>query len=225
VKTQFNVEMTCDHCVKSVEKVLENLQGVLQFEIHLESGEVTINSTCSSIELLDALRSTGKESNITGQGELGNAVCILENLNSKGVIRFIQISEDRILVEGYVNGLNPGIHGISVHEFGDLSRGSESVGGHFNPYKKNHGNPEDNEKHAGDLGNIMVNELGVGSLRLETNQLKVWDCIGRSLVVHEREDDGTHSDSGLGISYGIIARSAGIGENKKKICTCDDPNF
>lgn len=60
--------------------------------------------------------------------------------------------------------------------------------------------------------------------------LQVWDVIGRSLVVDSGEDDlgrGSHplskvtGNSGERLACGIIARSAGLFENTKRICACD----
>ena len=46
--------------------------------------------------------------------------------------------------------------------------------------------------------------------------LRIVDLIGRSVVVYGTED---RSDSGL--TAAVIARSAGVGENCKKLCSCD----
>ncbi|XP_020604272.1 copper chaperone for superoxide dismutase-like, partial [Orbicella faveolata] len=85
-------------------------------------------------------------------------------------------------------------------------------------------------KHVGDLGNILADKNGRASFRLEDKTVKVWDIIGRSLVVHHGEDDLGRANnalseitgnSGPGLSCGIIARSAGLFQNTKKFCACD----
>jgi len=113
-----------------------------------------------------------------------------------------------------------------VNEFGDVSEGARSTGKHFNPHNvSSHGAPGATRRHAGDLGNLLVNEQGEGYARMLDDQLKVWDLIGRSVVVDSAEDIFAADYRGEGLSWGIIARAAVVGENKKKICTCDDPQF
>lgn len=46
--------------------------------------------------------------------------------------------------------------------------------------------------------------------------LRVADLIGRSIVLY-----GTEDKAEPGIAAAVIARSAGVGENYKRICTCD----
>ena len=39
----------------------------------------------------------------------------------------------RCVIEGTVDGLEPGEHGLAVHETGDISQGCNTVGDHYNP--------------------------------------------------------------------------------------------
>lgn len=41
----------------------------------------------------------------------------------QGVVRFIQANENECIVDGTIDGLTPGLHGLHVHEFGDISDG------------------------------------------------------------------------------------------------------
>ena len=79
-----------------------------------------------------------------------------------------------------------------MNVYGDLSQGGASCGGVFNPFGKNHGAPEDDDRRVGSLGNIQVNEEGLATINLEDKMVKLigpHSIIGRSLVIHENEDD------------------------------------
>ncbi|CAA9995193.1 unnamed protein product [Nesidiocoris tenuis] len=78
-----------------------------------------------------------------------------------GIINFEQRTpKSPMRISGEISGLPPGKHGLAVHEFGDLSSNWRSAGNHFNPYKKEHGGPQDQIRHLGDLGNVEVDEDG-----------------------------------------------------------------
>lgn len=68
----------------------------------------------------------------------------------------------------------------------------------------------------GDLGTLEVDEKGEAYYTGIKKMLRVVDLIGRSIVLYASEDK---SDPGLAAA--VIARSAGVGENYKKLCTCD----
>jgi len=110
-----------------------------------------------------------------------------------GTITFTQEKAgDSTTVSGQLKGLAPGKHGFHIHQFGDYTNGCMSAGGHFNPAGKNHGAPEDTERHAGDLGNIEAGEDGVATVEIKDSQVPLIgenSIIGRSVVVHEKEDD------------------------------------
>ena len=91
-------------------------------------------------------------------------------------------------VKGTVTGLTQGNHGFHVHEFGDYSPegGCANAGGHFNPAGRQHGGPNDEERHAGDLGNIVADASGEAIIYLEDCQIPLSgenSIIGRSVVV------------------------------------------
>jgi Cu-Zn family superoxide dismutase len=85
------------------------------------------------------------------------AVCTLAGDNITGTITFEQDAKGGpTTIKGEVKGLTPGLHGFHVHQYGDLSQGCASAGGHFNPFGKTHGAPSSSTRHVGDLGNIEV---------------------------------------------------------------------
>ena len=149
------------------------------------------------------------------------AICVLKNPEEgiEGVVKFIETSQvTKIIAE--IKGLKPGKHGFHVHEFGNLTQGCKTAGGHYNPFAKNHGGPAEEERHVGDLGNIVAGEDGVGYFELEDKQIRLsgdYSIVGRSVVVHADEDDlgkGGFEDSlttghaGARVVCGVIGSSA-----------------
>lgn len=54
--------------------------------------------------------------------DLGSAVAMLAGGGRvQGVVRFLQLSEQRCLIDGTIDGLEPGPHGLHVHTLGDLT--------------------------------------------------------------------------------------------------------
>lgn len=55
--------------------------------------------------------------------DLGSAVSMLSGRGPvQGVVRFLQLSKNRCLIDGTIDGLTPGAHGLHVHELGDLTQ-------------------------------------------------------------------------------------------------------
>ena len=119
------------------------------------------------------------------------AQCDLEHSDQvKGTILFIQAPGTTTLIKGTVTGLEPGEHGFHIHEFGDMSRGCESMGGHYNPDEVDHG--DEKEGHVGDLGNITADESGVAKVNIVSNRIELIgdrSIVGRGIVVHADKDD------------------------------------
>ncbi|KAJ3689129.1 hypothetical protein LUZ61_018293 [Rhynchospora tenuis] len=121
------------------------------------------------------------------------AVAVLKGTSQvQGVVTLLQISDGPTTVKVRITGLTPGPHGFHLHEFGDTTNGCMSTGPHFNPNKMTHGAPEDEIRHAGDLGNIVANSEGVAEATIVDNQIPLSgpnSVIGRAFVVHELKDD------------------------------------
>ncbi|XP_039262007.2 superoxide dismutase [Cu-Zn]-like [Styela clava] len=122
------------------------------------------------------------------------AVCILEGSTEgvKGIINFKDMGDGTCSIKGEITGLKTGQHGFHVHQYGDYTNGCTSTGGHFNPYNKEHGGPDDTERHVGDLGNIMVDESGKATIDITDKQVKLdgeFSVVGRAIVVHADVDD------------------------------------
>ena len=135
--------------------------------------------SCSRINAI-----TEGETTVIAQCEL------LHSAKVKGTILLMQAPGTPTLIKGTIKGLEPGEHGFHIHEFGDMSKGCESMGGHYNPDGVDHGDLE--QGHVGDLSNITANDDGVASFSIEAKRVDLIgerSVVGRGLVVHKDQDD------------------------------------
>lgn len=218
VVTEFMVDMKCEGCVSAVRKRLEPLEGIKKVDVDLPNQVVRVQGTASLKALNEALEQSGRKARLIGQGAsdyVHNAATVAEFKGPEilGVVRIVQVSLELAQVEASFSGLSEGCHGWSINEYGDLTRGAASTGNIYNSWSL----PGCKlSKPVGDLGVLEVDASGKAEFSGSVPMLKVSDLPGRALVIYETEDK-----SKPGIAAAVIARSAGVGENYKKLCTCD----
>ncbi|XP_055500472.1 superoxide dismutase [Cu-Zn]-like isoform X4 [Leucoraja erinacea] len=90
-----------------------------------------------------------------------------------------------------------------------------SAGPHYNPYNKTNGAQQEN-RYAGVLGIVNANEDGLAKMDLQVSHLHLTginSIIGRTLVIHQSEDEPGKSDKedstiagseGNGVAWGVI---------------------
>ena len=89
------------------------------------------------------------------------AVCIMNpdgNSGVSGVVKYTQVEGEKVKVHAEIKGLTPGLHGFHIHQYGNLTEGCKTAGPHYNPFGKEHGGPDMEERHVGDLGNVEAKE-------------------------------------------------------------------
>jgi Cu-Zn family superoxide dismutase len=128
---------------------------------------------------------------ISESAETVKAYCVLSHSDTvKGTILFLQKPGTPTLIQGRIEGLTAGEHGFHIHEYGDMSDGCASMGGHYNPDAENHGSLD--KGHVGDLGNVTANEQGVADFTIVAERVDLVgdrSVIGRGLVIHADPDD------------------------------------
>jgi len=241
---ELAVELSCQKCVDKTNTVLSKAEKVSDFKVDLKTQSVLVTSSLPSTQLIDLIENkVGKKAVIMGTSgtqkdkvNLGAAVAMIGGVIGcgavQGVVRFTQSDSETCIIDGTLDGLNPGEHGLAIHECGDISGGCSTVGDHYNPRNVRHGSPVDSQynRHIGDLGNVKADDKGRAEFKFADKLVKVTDIIGRSIVVAEGSDDlgkgnqpmsKVNGNCGQLLSCGIIARSSGLFENAKRICACD----
>ncbi|HRD54843.1 MAG TPA: superoxide dismutase family protein [Parachlamydiaceae bacterium] len=118
----------------------------------------------------------------------------------KGLVTFEKLENGSVLIAADFEGLTPGLHGFHVHEHGDCSsKDGSSAGGHFNPMHKKHGGPDDEERHAGDFGNVNADASGKAHYERIDTVIELEgenSIIDKSIVIHADPDDLKTDPSG-----------------------------
>ncbi|REL29235.1 superoxide dismutase family protein [Rhodohalobacter sp. SW132] len=130
---------------------------------------------------------------------------------AEGVVRFYQTDEG-IRVVAEISQLEPNsAHGFHIHEFGDCTApDGTSAGGHFDPHDQPHAGPEDDERHVGDMGNLVADENGIADIDYVDPVLSFTgedSILGRGVIVHAGEDDlesQPTGDAGARLACGVI---------------------
>lgn len=144
--------------------------------------------------------------------------------NVTGTVNFTELEikaggrvlEHRVVVSYDIQGLPPGeARGFHIHEHGDCSApDAMSAGGHFNPGGHDHGAPDADDSHAGDLGNVTANQNGraVGTTTVKPDKFTVVgdlanNIVGKSVIIHVATDDYVSQptgDAGPRAACGVI---------------------
>ena len=128
-----------------------------------------------------------------------------------GIVRFSQDGES-VKVVADIEGLTPGQkHAFHIHQYGDCSSpDGMSAGGHYNPEGHQHGLPDNENRHAGDLGNIQADDQGKAHYEITVNNISIMGSknpiIGRGVIVHAKIDDGGQpvGNAGGRVACGVI---------------------
>lgn len=179
--------------------------------------------TACERESVEAQQAQAEENYTSREGSLQSYEAITlravlsptQGQTASGQITF-SADEVGVLMDIELSGLAPGLHGVHIHAIGDCSAAdASSAGGHFNPGNQPHGGPASDERHVGDLGNVLANAQGLvrieqidTAIRLDGhNGIK-----GRAVVVHAGADDYSSQpsgNSGMAVACGVIKAYSG----------------
>ncbi|KAH9906275.1 heavy-metal-associated domain-containing protein [Xylariomycetidae sp. FL2044] len=234
--------MTCDHCVKSVSDSLYSLDGITKVDANLKDQLVTVEGTAAPSAIVSAIEATGRDAILRGSGASNSAaVCILETYHRnhqggealvpasapeastggsgpidrevRGLARMVQVSPTATLVDLTVRGVAPGVYAASIREYGDLKYGATSTGGVWA------GGSSSTTQPRGVLGSVEIGKDGRGAVFLD-HPLQVWEIIGHAMVITRQEDAKGDLKNDENTVVGVIARSAGMWDNDKTVCSC-----
>ncbi|XP_073430781.1 extracellular superoxide dismutase [Cu-Zn]-like [Dendrobates tinctorius] len=130
------------------------------------------NNTYGICNLQPNLKLNASEVKITGQ-------VLFRQLYPNGKL------EAHFNVEGFPLNHSESTRAVHIHNFGDLSNGCDSTGGHYNPFSVNH------PQHPGDFGNFIVQDGKINQrlTHLHATLFGPYSVFGKSIVAHKMADD------------------------------------
>jgi len=142
--------------------------------------------------------------NITGAPQ--RAICVFARIPGNPITGWLLFEQDTptspVVVTGSFDGLNGTLHGLHIHQYGDLrTLNGSATGSHWNPTNSSHGLPGYPIRHVGDLGNIFYYETsGYYSYNHTTFGLSgsIYNILGHAVIIHSSEDICTQPVGGAG---------------------------
>jgi len=113
----------------------------------------------------------------------------------------VSIREKGNMIHGTVKAtrMEPGLHGMHIHEVGRCSGdGFSDARAHWNPQGRQHGLQNPLGAHLGDLPQLRIGADGKGRVRfvISTTMADLLGGDGSALVVHAKPDDDRTDPSG-----------------------------
>ena len=133
----------------------------------------------------------------------------------RGLARMVQTSPQTTLVDLTVRGVAPGEYRATIRQSGDLSRGAASTGQVWPGLEGAQGTTQP----KGLLGLFTVGKDGRGSTYIN-HPFQIWEIIGHAMVVTRQEDGAGEIKNDEDTLVGVVARSAGMWDNDKTVCSC-----
>jgi len=137
----------------------------------------------------------------------------LDPRNVRGLARMVSVSPDTTIVDLTVHGVKPGKYNATIREYGNLEHGASSTGPAWTS------SAGDSSEPRGFLGTIEVGQDGKGMM-FTHHPLQVWEIIGHAMVVTQQDASKAELDNNESTVLGVIARSAGMWDNDKAVCSC-----
>jgi copper chaperone for superoxide dismutase len=202
--------------------LIENVQGISNVSADIKAQLISVTGNAAPSAIVSVIQDTGRDAILRGSGKgEGAAVCILETHSStvkdhvRGLIRMVQVGPAMTVLDMTLRGVTPGTYKVTVRETGNISDGAATTGGVWDLLEAKKEQPSRTAK--GLFGTIEVGKSGLGSVFLD-KPIQIWEMIGRSIVVSRKTEQFDKEDPDTLV--GVIARSAGVWDNDKTVCSC-----
>ena len=131
----------------------------------------------------------------------------------RGLARMVEVGSGRTLVDLTIRGVSPGTYRATIRQYGDLKHGAASTGPVWKQQQEEESQPK------GLLGIVEVGKDGRGSVFVDRD-FYIWEVIGHAMVLTKQQDDGPQLKNDADTVVGVIARSSGMWDNDKTVCSC-----
>ncbi|KAF5097773.1 hypothetical protein D0Z00_002292 [Geotrichum galactomycetum] len=229
--------MHCSGCSSTIEGVLKSLPGYQSAVSDLTNQTVSLTSSTPPSLVVRALREqAGKDAIVRGAGVggangSGAAVAILESFDTVsgedkkvlGLVRLVSVGQRKTLFDislsgekGFLEDTPGTTYYANIRKSGDISQGAFSTGGVLHFLSK----LTVALTSSGSSSSAAPKPAAVpsfwGQAYVTKHDLAIDELIGRSITVTKNSPETVARDT----LVGVIARSAGVWQNDKTVCSC-----